>query len=411
MTTAPTPTQLDLRSPAIRANPYPTYARLRQTAPVAYTHLPTWGHAWLLTRYEDVANAFKDPRFASDRFNVPDSKADHRFDRWWLPRAFRIFKHLMVAKDAPTHTRLRNLVHKAFTPRMVEKIRGDMEQVTERLLDAAEKKGDVNLIEDFALPLPVTIISQLLGVPAEDQNGFHRRIGKFLSTNENTLFSLMGQVPNMINLHRFLLEIIDLRRVKPQEDLLTALVQAEEQGDRLNEDELVSMVFLLLLAGYETTVNLIGNGTLALLEHPDQLQKLREEPGHIGTAIEELLRYGNPSEQPSPRHAMEDIPLHGQVIPRGSVVVPIIASANRDETVFKDADRVDITRNPNRHLSFGLGAHYCVGAPLARMEGQIAISALVRRFPRMRLAVPLEQLQWSRSLALHGLKALPLHLT
>jgi cytochrome P450 PksS len=210
---------------------------------------------------------------------------------------------------------------------------------------------------------------------------------------------------------RFFRKLIHLRRAEPRDDLLTALVQAEEQGDRLSEDELISMIFLLLLAGHETTVNLIGNGTLALLQHPEQLQKLRENPELIGSAVEELLRYGNPVEQPSPRFAREEIHLDGHVIPQGATVMPLLASANRDESMFENADKLDITRKPNRHVAFGMGAHYCLGAPLARLEGTIALQQLVRRFPQMKLAVPEEQLRWRGSVGLRGLKALPLRLT
>jgi cytochrome P450 len=400
--------ELNLNAPELRADPYPTYARLRQESPVMPVRLPVFGNAFLLTRYEDVANAFTDPRYANDRRNAAGSRL---MDRWWVPSLVRMFQDTMVGVDAPDHRRLRDLVHQAFTPRRVEELKGTVEQLVAGLLDAAERKGTVDLIADFALPLPLTVISLMLGVPEEDRAPFRRWMVGFLDGMSRSPLGLVAQFPRSVLMMGFFRRLIQQRREHPGDDLLTGLVQAEEQGDRLSEDELVAMIFLLLLAGHETTVNLIGSGTLALLQHPDQLERLRRDPGLIGTAVEELLRYANPVAQPSPRFAREDLVLHGKVIPRGATVVPLLASANRDETMFARADEVDVGRQPNRHVAFGLGVHYCLGAPLARLEGRIALQTLVQRFPRMRLAVPEEALQWRGSVNLRGLKTLPLHLT
>jgi cytochrome P450 PksS len=401
--------EINLKTRELRANPYPTYARLRKESPVVVYKHPIFGKTYYLTRYNDIVSSFTDPRLANDRRNVLEGKKDP-MDRWWVPKLFRILQNNMLSTDAPDHRRLRDLVHKGFTPRRVEEMKQAVERIVSELLDAAGKKQSVDLLADFALPLPLTVISEMMGVPDEDRLTFHRQMGGLLD-NLTTPAGFLLQTPNAFNMMRFFRKLIRLRQTEPRDDLLTALVQAEEQGDRLNEDELISMIFLLLLAGHETTVNLIGNGTLALLQHPEQLQKLREHPELIGSAVEELLRYGNPVDQPSPRYAREDIQLEGHVIPKGATVMCLLASANRDESVFENADTLDITRKPNRHVAFGMGVHYCLGAPLARLEGTIALQHLVRRFPDMKLAVPAEQLRWRGSIGLRGLKALPLRLS
>lgn len=400
--------QLDQMSPAFRADPYPILARLRRESPVVTTQRPVIGTIYLLTRYEDVTALFSDPRFANDPRNTV---VNDPFDRWWTPRLLRAFQRNMLSSDEPDHRRLRDLVHKAFTPRRVEELKGSVERITARLLDAAARKPSVDLIADFALPLPLTVISEMMGVPEGDRLRFHRWMAGLLDAPITSRLAVLKLLPSSFMTLRLFRRLIRQRRRQPGDDLLTALVQAEEKGDRLNEEELIAMIFLLLLAGHETTVNLIGNGTLALLQHPDQLQKLRDDPELIGSAVEELLRFTNPVAEPAARFAREEVVLHGTTIPRGGIVVPLLASANRDEAAFERADQLDITRHPNRHVAFGLGIHYCLGAPLARLEAKIALLALVQRFPRMRLAVPADQLRWRGSLNLRGLTALPMHLT
>lgn len=403
------PPEVNLRDPAVRADPSSTYARLRRESPVHPVMRPHFGRAWLLTRYEDVLTAFQDKRFVNDRRNVGDGKSVPL--PWWTPRLFRLLQSVMSAKDMAEHRRLRDLVHKAFTPRRVEEMRASVERIVGRLLDEAAKQPAVDLMEAFARPLPLEVISEMMGVEAGDRVKFHRWTSSFVEALGKGPLGLLGQTPKGFLLMRLFRKLIRERREQPRDDLLTALVQAEAQGDRLNEEELVSMVFLLLMAGHETTVNLIGLGTLALLQNPGELQKLRERPELIDSAIEELLRYTSPVEQPAPRFAREDVELGGQLIRRGEMVVPVVAAANRDETVFPHPDTLDITRHPNRHVAFGMGVHYCLGAPLARLEGRIALLTLVQRFPRLRLAVPAEQLPWRTSVSLRGLKALPVHLT
>jgi cytochrome P450 PksS len=401
-----TPTVVDLSDPKVRADPYPRYAELRRNTPVVEARVPFFGRVWLVTRYHDVAAMLKDARFSTDVRGPDRHMAGHPR---WLPRVFTVMQNQMLVMDDPDHARLRNLVHQAFTPRRVEQMAARVTALVDELLDRAGQKDVVDLMADFALPLPLTVISDMMGVPEADRLRLHGYLGKFLET-PSSLLGLLGQVPNGSRLLGYFQRLIRDRRAEPRDDLVSALVQAEQAGDRLNEDELLSMIFLLLLAGHETTVNLIGNGTLALMQHPDQLRRLHAEPGLIDRAVEELLRYGNPVEHGTNRFAREDVEVAGVTIPRGSRVLALLSSANRDETVFERADELDLGRHPNRHLAFGLGIHYCLGAPLARLEGQIAIGALVRRFPDMKLAVPADQVEWRNVMAVRGLKALPVRL-
>ena len=397
----------EFRSPESRANPVPVYARLRKLGPVLRSK-DLLGEGFVLPRHEEVARVIRDARFASDRTN---GRGGRSTDQWWMPSLLKLLISSMVLKDPPEHRRLRNLVQKAFTPARVENLSARVEEIAEELLDAAVRKPVVDLMADFALPLPLTVIAEMLGVPPADRFRFRTLIVRLQGTSEANPLSFVRSYPHMVRLKGFLQGLVRLRREQPGDDLVTALVQAEEEGDRLSEDELVSMVFLLLFAGHETTVNLIGNGVLELVRHPDQLQELRARPDLIDSAVDEMLRFTNPVGMVAPRYAREDLEVAGVPMPRGSVVTLLIGSANLDETVFPDADRFDITRSPNRHLSFGLGPHYCLGAPLARLEARIAIPALLQRFERLELAVPAEQLRWRPHIGLRGVEELPLSVT
>jgi cytochrome P450 len=297
-------------------------------------------------------------------------------------------------------------VHKAFTPRLIEQIRDRVQRLTDELLDNVRDPSRIDLIRDYALPLPTTIIAEILGVPAEDRHRFHRWSNALMSAAVST-WGLLTSIPNVNALIRYIRQIIKKRWSAPRDDLVSALVRVEESGDRMSEDELMAMVLLLLVAGHETTVNLIGNGTLALLEHPDQMERLRSEPALIKPAVEELLRYTSPVEMATERYPREDVNIAGVTIPRGEMVYAVLASANRDERQFPNPDMLDITRDPNKHMTFGLGPHACLGAPLARMEGQIAIVTLIRRLPDLRLSVAADRLRWRRGLLLRGLESLP----
>lgn len=398
---------MDLTDPAIRNNPYPVYAELRKTNPVTRATVPFMGETWLVTRYDDVLCALKHPGLSSDARKVNSAMAQAH-TTWWMPRILQSFQNSMVMVDDPDHRRLRNLVHQAFTPRRIEHLSADIDRIVDGLLDQLAGKGTADLLADFALPLPLTVISDMMGVPQKDRHTFHKWSGQFLEVSGGNPAVFLRQLPNAFRLSRFFNRLIALRRSHPGDDLVTALVQAEEAGDRLSQDELVSMIFLLLLAGHETTVNLIGNGMLALLQYPEQLQKLREHPELMDTAIEELLRYGNPVEHGNMRHALEDVEIGGQLIPKGSTILLLLASANRDEQVFDNPEELDIAREPNRHLGFGFGLHYCLGAPLARLEGRIAIQKLIQRFPNLRVATSPDRLEWRNTTAVRGLRSLPI---
>ncbi len=399
---------VDISSPAFKANPYPFYAKLRDVAPVHPVTLGDKRMVWLVTRYDDVLTVLKDDRFVKDKRSVltPDQMAREP----WIPRFLRPIERNMLDSDAPEHTRLRALVHTAFTPRLVELMRKRIERLTDELLDAVERRECMDLIADYALPIPTTIIAEMLGVPVDDGHRFNRWSNRIVSI-EPSGWGLLKAIPSLIALLRYIRKLVRKRRAEPRDDLLSALVEAHEAGDRLSEDELLAMVSLLLIAGHETTVNLIGNGMLALMEHPEQLDRLRSDPTLIKPAVEELLRYDGPLETATERFARVDVEIAGVTIPRGSMVFAVIASANRDERQFERASELDITREPNRHLAFGQGVHFCLGAPLARLEGQIAINSLLRRTRDLRLAVPRQSLRRRPGLVLHGLQSLPVKLS
>jgi len=403
----PTITPPDFSSQRFKANPFPLYARLREEAPVFRFTGAMKETVWLVTRYDDVSLVLKHASLSKDVFGGV-AAAERRQKMPWLLKLFAPLSQNMLSKDPPDHTRLRSLVHKAFTPRLIERLRSRVQALSDRLLDAAARKGSMDLVAEYALIVPVTIIAEMLGVPSGDYRKFQHWSNRLIS-NTN-LWDVMLSVPSVLMFTRYLRELIAQRRSSPGEDLLSALIQAEEAGDRLTPDELVSMVFLLLVAGHETTVNLISGGTLALLQHPEQLERLRKEPDLIGPAVEELLRYASPVEISTERFTREDLTVAGVTIPRGNLVFASIASANRDERHFKDPDALDLGREPNRHMSFGMGIHYCLGAPLARLEGQIALQTLVNRFPNLRLARPAESLKWRTGVLMRGPKQLPVSL-
>ncbi|MBV9893908.1 MAG: cytochrome P450, partial [Chloroflexi bacterium] len=344
----------------------------------------------------DVVASLTDARFSADRT---------RQDLPELAESYQFAKSMLVS-DPPDHTRLRALVQKAFTPRMVEQLRPRIIAIVGELLDRiAQRDGAFDVIADFAHPLPVVVIAELLGVPAEDRVRFSEW-SAVLAASLDPLVSedLANRVPGARDaVDAYLRGIIAERRKQPRSDLISALVAAEERGDVLSEPELVVMCRLLLIAGHETTVNLIGNGTNALLRHPDQFAKLREDPGLITSAIEELLRYDSPV-QMTGRIATEPVQFDGHTVQPGEWILPLLGAANHDPAQFADPERLDLTRNPNAHVAFGRGIHFCLGAPLARLEGQVAIGALVRRFPSLALAgEPVRRKQ----ITLRGLQSLP----
>jgi pimeloyl-[acyl-carrier protein] synthase len=382
--------------PAFVADPYPTYHRLRAEDPVHHSPLGFW----VLTRYEDVVAVLRDPRFAKEAIAAVVAARLGRAPAAPLS---------MLDRDPPDHTRLRSLVSKAFTPRVVEALRPHIQKIVDSLLDRVAGANAMDLIEDFAYPLPVIVICEMLGVPFEDHERFKQWGLDIARGLDSILLPPDSDVARRSDAARSALtayfrELIAERRASPRADLLSGLIAAEEVGDRLREDELLATCILLLVAGHETTVNLIGNGTLALLRHRDQLRRLREDPGLIASAVEELLRYDGPVQRTA-RVSGEDVAIASRTIAKGELVMPFIGAADRDPAQFPDPDRLDITRTDNRHIAFGWGIHFCLGAPLARLEGQIALNTLVRRLPKLALAT--DKPEYRESLTLRGLSTLP----
>jgi cytochrome P450 PksS len=395
---------LNIVSAEFKADPFPFFSLLRASEPVYRTTLPDKTPLWLLSRYDDVAALLRDERFKKNRRHALTKEQLRKLP--WTPPMFRPLERNMLDLDPPDHTRLRSLVHKAFTPSLVEQMRSRTQAIADELLDRIVWTGEMDLIKDFALPLPMTIITEILGVPRKDHDKFHKWSQAVVSLTSPS--PTLRVLPSVWKFIRYLRQFFKLRRRDPQDDLVSALIKAEEAGDKLNEDELLAMVFLLLIAGHETTVNLIGNGTLALIENPNEMNKLLSEPSLVKPAVEELLRYTSPVFTTTERYAREDTTIHGVTIPQGEMTLGVIGSANRDETAFENPNELQITREPNRHLSFGQGIHFCLGAPLARMEAQIAFTTLLQRVPNLRLTKPSSSLHWRPSIFLRGLAALPL---
>jgi len=389
---------VNIASPEFKANPFRFYARLRTEAPVYRTKLPDKRNVWLVTRYSDVLSVLKDDRFGKDKAIAQTPP--------WLPGMFKPLVRNMLDVDAPDHTRLRGLVQKVFLPRLIENLRQRIQDLTDGLLNRVQTRGRMDLIGDYALHIPTTIIAEMLGVPVKDRLKFHRWSSAAISSSSSR-WGILVALPHGVAFLRYLQRLAKARRANPEDDLVTALVRVEEAGDKLSEDELLAMIFLLLVAGHETAVNLIGNGMLALLQNPGELEELRSNPSLIKSAVEELLRYNGPLETATERYTREDTAVADVTIPRGELVLAVLASANRDERQFEHADSLDLRREPNPHVAFGYGVHYCLGASLARLEGQIAIATLLRRMPDTRLATAANGLRWRRGLVLRGLESLP----
>lgn len=396
----------DLASPAFKANPFEHFALLRDSAPVQRVRLRNGATAWLITRYEDAITALGNAELAKDPLKA---RSDPHSKPPWLPGPLRAVSRNMLDLDEPDHRRLRGLVQKAFTPRVVEELRPRIESIASERLDVIERRRSpfTDLIGEYAAPIPITVIAELLGVKEGDRPRFQRWSNQIVAADTSALHKLRA-IPAALSFILFLRRLIRDRRLALGDDLLSAWIDVRESGDRLSSDELLSMCFLLLIAGHETTVNLIGNGVLALLENPEQMMRLRNDQTLIAPAVEEMLRYGSPVQLATERYATTDVHVAGVAIPRGALVYVVLASANRDGAAFPDAALFDVSRQPNRHLAFGHGIHYCLGAPLARLEGQIAIRALLDRFSRIELAQPgTTALQWRRGLVIRGVESLP----
>ena len=373
-------------------DPYSFFKRLRETDPV---HWSEQVGAWIMTRYDDISTIFSDPRFSSQRVPALMNQLPEDARREMTP----LTEHLsnwLTWTTPPDHKRIRGLLNRTFAPRMVENMRPQIQGVVDRLLDAAQAKGGMEVIRDFAFPLPFTVICELFGLPEEYQEPFKRSadglLGFFGTSRAQADRALIAQKA-ICEMRDCLTPLYDQRRRKPQSDLISYLVDIGKDQDRLNEVELLSVIVFFLFAGHETTTDLIGNGLLALLRNPDELQSLREDlSGRIDGAIEEMLRYDSPIQRLW-RIATEDVPIDGKLIERGQIVMCMLGAANRDPAQFDQPDKFDIGRQNNRHLAFGQGVHYCIGAPLGRLEGKVAFTSLLNRFPSLKLTGPFSRKQ------------------
>jgi cytochrome P450 len=399
------PEPIDLGSAAHKAAAHEVYARLRNEVPICKIKLALGQQGWLVTRYEDVSSLLKDERLVKDPANAltPDMLAKQPK----IPKFLTPLTRNMLGMDDPDHARLKKLVQAGFTPKRMDRLVGRTEDIAERLIHNLKGQAKFDLIQAFALPLPVTVISELLGVPEADRAKFARWSQVLLSAPAGS-WRVVLSLPGMINFVRYLRKLIAMKRAKPVDDLVSALVAIEADGDRLSGEELQAMIAILLSAGHETTTNLIGNGTLALMRDPRARERLAAEPDVASRAVEELLRYDGPVEATTFRYARTDIELAGAKIGRGDIVLGAVLSANRDDRQFAAPQTLDFDRKVNRHLSFGEGGHYCVGAALARMEGRVAFNALLRHCPGLKLAMPEAELRWRPSPVLRGLERLVL---
>jgi cytochrome P450 len=397
-------TQFDPLAPEFIANPYPVYEQLRATTPIFWHDA---SRMWFFTAHEDVDALLRDRRFGRTILHLMSREAAGLPP---VPEHMKPFRklsdHSMFDKEPPEHTRLKSLVHKVFTPRRVEMLRTRIQAQTDVLLDVAEAQGGMDLLEDFATPLPVTVIAELLGVPEADRHHLRPWSQSIVAMYElgHTPEQERSAIQAAIDFSDYLRHLARERRIHPQDDLITALALVEEQGDALTEDELISTCVLLLNAGHEATVNVIGNGMLALLNHPAQWQMLKDNPALVNTAIEEMMRYDTPL-QLFRRWVLEDVEYNGISHKQGTEIGLMFGAANRDPLAFDQPERFDITRTHNPHISFGGGVHYCLGSPLARLELQVAIRTLIERFPTLRMDGPPPE--YRPAYVIRGLKVFP----
>jgi cytochrome P450 len=401
-------TKYDLYSDEFRARTHETYAAMRERDPILrQPGLDGETPIWFLTRYDDVvAMLLDDERFVLDRKLALTPEELEARPNPIPPDLEELINTHVLTTDGDDHRRLRRLVSKAFTPKMVEQLRPRIQEIADELLDELPPSGEADLVDAFAFPLPIIVIAELLGIPPEDRDRFRVWSNTFVSPalGDDALGLFLEHTREFLT---YLTELFERRRADPADDLVSALLQAEEQGDSLRENELFSMMILLIVAGHETTVSLIANSVLALLSHPDELERLRREPELVPAAVEELLRYDSPVERTITRWAATDVELGGHTIRRGDFVIAVLGSANRDAARFADPEKLDLDRGDVRHVGFGRGRHFCLGAPLARLEAEIALTTLLRRLPGLRLAVPAEELRYRPVPLFRSLATLP----
>ncbi|PEY38354.1 cytochrome P450 [Bacillus cereus] len=395
---------IHLASAEFKEDAYEIYKESRKSQPILFVYKSELGAEWLITRYEDALPLLKDSCLKKNPENVFSQEGFNPFLS--LENSDHLTKH-MLNSDPPDHSRLRALVQKAFTPKMISQLDEQIQHITDTLLDHVEFKHALNLVNDYAFPLPINVISEMLGIPKDDQEKFRIWSHAVIASPE-TPEEIKEMEEKLSEFITYLQYLVDVKREEPKEDLVSALIQAESEGSKLSAPELYSMIMLLIVAGHETTVNLITNTVLALLENPDQMQLLKDKPELIDSAIEEGLRYYSPVEVTTARWAAEPFMIHDQEIQNGDMVIISLASANRDENVFENPEVFDITRENNRHIAFGHGSHFCFGAPLARLEAKIAIATLLKRMPNIQIKGEREKIKWQGNYLMRSLEELPL---
>jgi cytochrome P450 len=401
--------RIDLSSQSFMRDPLPTLARLVKAGPMVRVRLPMIGETWMATTHEAVNDLLKDDEtFVRNPKNVGKSLIPG-LGNWWMPRVITTMSQNMLGQDDPDHRRLRKLVDQAFNRQSVEGMRGRIGALCDGLLDRMEKSGRADLLEQFARPLPLAVICELLGLPEKDRGQFTTWVKAIMSTN--SLWGILWLLPGASRILRYFDRQFEQVRRHPRPGLMTALVQAEQDGDKLTREELLAMGFLLLLAGHETTVHLISGGVLSLLENPDEKARLMADWSLAPSAVEEVLRWYAPVQFTKPRYAVRELEFHGQRLKRGEMVIALLAAANVDPARFPDPQRMDVTRSPNPQVTFGTGIHICLGAQLARVEAQVAIQKLFTRFPGLSLAGPAAKLRYVGRIGMRALTAFPVRLT
>ncbi|HFK1449821.1 TPA: cytochrome P450 [Bacillus pacificus] len=395
---------INLASAQFKEDAYEIYKESRKKQPILFVNQVEIGKEWLITRYEDALPLLKDNRLKKDWTNVFSQDTKNMYLS--VDNSDHLTTH-MLNSDPPNHSRLRSLVQKAFTPKMIAQLDGRIQRIADDLISDIERKGTLNLVDDYSFPLPIIVISEMLGIPKEDQAKFRIWSHAVIASPE-TPEEIKETEKQLSEFITYLQYLVDMKRKEPKEDLVSALILAESEGHKLSARELYSMIMLLIVAGHETTVNLITNTVLALLENPNQLQLLKDNPKLIDSAIEEGLRYYSPVEVTTARWAAEPFQIHHQTIQKGDMVIIALASANRDETVFENPEIFDITRENNRHIAFGHGSHFCLGAPLARLEAKIAITTLFNRMPKLQIKGNREDIKWQGNYLMRSLEELPL---
>ncbi|OUL60975.1 cytochrome P450 [Flavobacterium sp. AJR] len=398
---------LDFYDESFIANPELTFQKLRNIAPIQQITLGDEFPIWLISKYDDVTNMLRDPRFVKSLNNSQTLNNESSKEKAKRTTAAYILRRWhMLSSDPPQHTRLRGFTQKAFTPKIVAEMRPRIQQITDELIDKIYDNKKMDFLDDFAYPLPFTVIIELLGIPIEDQEKLRRWSDVLIESHitDKNKQSLNESSEAFID---YMKNILDLRRKKPGNDLISAFLKLEEAEDHMTEDELYASILLLIIAGHETTLNLISNGMHALLSHPDQLELLKNNPKLIHSAIEEMLRYNSPLFASTMRLAAEDITIKGITIKKGEGALALFSSANQDEAMFNDSLRFDITRENNKHLAFGHGIHFCMGAALARLECEIAINTILNRLPNLRFDKEAKVLKWRPSNIIRGLHKFP----